>query len=342
MSIQVVLDSFQSSTPAQKNSCEESRDILFVISAKSERALLRREESLLKYMALHPKRLADMAYTLGVHRKHLSHRGFLIKPARADVNMTGAKNSIVDSPPAVTFVFTGQGAQWAGMGQNLMTQFQSFRDDIRFLDDILQQLERPPCWNLEGGYAALRPHWHDGSSDLADALVDPDVDLINNPELSQTLCGALQIALVNLLARWGISPASVIGHSSGEIGAAYAAGAITVQCAITLSYYRGWLVEKLGQPGAMAAVGLSRGQVASYLQGTVGIACENSPTSVTLSGVQHQLEAVLHTIKTDRPETHCRMLRVNRAYHSGQFSLWAKTIQAKLKHRTYGFRRQGI
>jgi acyl transferase domain-containing protein len=71
----------------------------------------------------------------------------------------------------------------------------------------------------------------------------------------------------------------------------------------------------------MAAVGLSRGQVASYLQDTVAIACENSPTSVTLSGEQHQLEAVLHKIKADRPEALCRMLRVNRAYHSGQYSV---------------------
>lgn len=141
------------------------------------------------------------------------------------------------------------------------------------------------------------------------------------PSRSQTLCCALQIALVNLLARWGIVPASVVGHSSGEIAAAYAAGAITSRCATALSYYRGLLVEELGQLGAMAAVGLSRGEVATYLQNTVVIACENSPRSVTLSGEERHIEAVLLNIKSDHPEALCRMLSVNRAYHSRKSTL---------------------
>ena len=101
--------------------------------------------------------------------------------------------------------------------------------------------------------------------------MDPDNDRINSPKLSQTLCCALQIALVNLLAERGCQPTSVIGHSSGEIAAAYAAGAITAKCAIAISYYRGLLVES-SPLGAMAAVGLNREIVELYLQDDVVLA----------------------------------------------------------------------
>ncbi|KAJ6044919.1 uncharacterized protein N7446_003115 [Penicillium canescens] len=305
-----IIESFPSSrrtSPFHDKMEREPCDLLLVFSAKSQEALLLREESLFRYMESHPDRLEDLAYTLGAHREHLSHRGFLIKSISGDIPKAGVKRSIAGPPPVVTFVFTGQGAQWAGMGRELMSRFDSFRDDIRLLDGLLQGLERPPRWSLE------------------DALVDPDTELINMPSRSQTLCCALQIALVNLLARWGVMPASVVGHSSGEIAAAYAAGAITGRCATALSYYRGLLVEDLGQLGAMAAVGLSRGEVATYLQNTVVIACENSPNSVTLSGEQRHIEAVLLNIKSDHPEALCRMLSVNRAYHS---QLMAPVVKA--------------
>lgn len=127
----------------------------------------------------------------------------------------------------------------------------------------------------------------------------------------------MQIALVNLLGEWGIKPAAVIGHSSGEIAASYAAGAITAESAIALSYYRGMLVGKMGSEGVMAAVGLGRVQVASYLRDGVVIACENSPNSVTLSGEPCRVEEAINKIKSDFPDALCRMLRVDRSYHSG-------------------------
>lgn len=127
----------------------------------------------------------------------------------------------------------------------------------------------------------------------------------------------MQIALVNLLAEWGVKPTAVVGHSSGEIAASYAAGAITAESAIALSYYRGLLVDEVGKEGAMAAIGLGPVQVASYLRDGVVIACENSPNSVTISGESHHVEGVMSKIKSDHPNALCKMLRINRAYHSG-------------------------
>lgn len=139
---------------------------------------------------------------------------------------------------------------------------------------------------------------------------------VNEAEFSQPLCTALQIALVNVLYGWGIRPSSVVGHSSGEITAAYAAGAITAELAIIIAYYRGKITKELTTKGAMAAVGLGRDQVTPYLEDGVVIACENSPRSVTLSGDATTLQKAVDSIKRDLPDAFCRELRVPVAYHS--------------------------
>jgi acyl transferase domain-containing protein len=132
---------------------KEGKPLLLVVSAKSQEALLSREQSLLNYMGLHPNRLSDLAYTLGARREHLSHRGFLINTDGKAPEMGAIKYSVAGRAPSLTYVFTGQGAQWARMGRGLMKSFPSFLDDIRSLDIVLQNLERPPSWSLRGKHA---------------------------------------------------------------------------------------------------------------------------------------------------------------------------------------------
>ncbi|GLA68503.1 putative PKS/NRPS-like protein biosynthetic cluster [Aspergillus tubingensis] len=139
---------------------------------------------------------------------------------------------------------------------------------------------------------------------------------VNTAEFSQPLCTALQIALIDILHSWGIRPSSVVGHSSGEIAAAYAAGAITAQSAIIIAYYRGLAAKRQDGTGAMAAVGLSPEDVKPYLQDGVVIACHNSPSSVTLSGDPPVMDFVINQIKSDLPDVLCRRLKVSIAYHS--------------------------
>ena len=139
---------------------------------------------------------------------------------------------------------------------------------------------------------------------------------MQQPEFSQPICTALQIGIVNLLRSWGVEPSAVAGHSSGEIGAAYATGAITLDAAIAIAYYRGQVTQKHGRVGGMAAVGLARSDAVKYLEAGVVIACENSPRNVTLSGDIDALDAVLARIKADMPDCFARRLRVERAYHS--------------------------
>jgi acyl transferase domain-containing protein len=137
-------------------------------------------------------------------------------------------------------------------------------------------------------------------------------------ELTQPLVTALQIALFNLLAkRFGITPSAVVGHSSGETAAAYAAGAITMRAAILIAYLKGKAVASLEGTGAMAAIALPRSLVTPYLTTTsVVLACENSPKNVTLAGDDAAVSEVMSRIHEDHPEVLCRRLRVSIPYHS--------------------------
>lgn len=139
---------------------------------------------------------------------------------------------------------------------------------------------------------------------------------VNEVELAQPLCTALQLGLLQILAHWGIQPSTVVGHSSGEIAAACASGAITVESGIVIAFYRGRLAKLQEGSGAMASIGLSHDEVLPFLVDGVVVACENSPRNVTISGPKDQIPAVIRNINAALPETFCRKLRVQVAYHS--------------------------
>lgn len=144
---------------------------------------------------------------------------------------------------------------------------------------------------------------------------------INAVEYAQPLCTAIQIGLVNLLRDWNIRADGVVGHSSGEIASAYTAGALGMRDAILVAFYRGIASNQQTRPGAMAAVGLGRNEVVSLLATGATIACENSLSSVTISGDFGAVEETLDRVRQFRPEALARRLRVDRAYHSGQSPL---------------------
>lgn len=144
---------------------------------------------------------------------------------------------------------------------------------------------------------------------------------LDSPELGQPATTILQVALVELLADWGISPTVVVGHSSGEVAAAYCVGAISKESAWKIAYFRGFATASVSgsseERGAMLSVGLSCTEVEKYLRDTnsnVQIGCNNSPRNVTLSG----RSADINALKTlfDEQGIFCRKLKVNVAYHS--------------------------
>ena len=121
------------------------------------------------------------------------------------------------------------------------------------------------------------------------------------------------------MARCGIRPDAVIGHSSGEIAAAYATGALSLSEAIIVAYYRGYITKKQKLVGGMAAIGLDMDATSEFLIDGVVIACQNSPNSTTISGNLLELEKVVGAIKMQRPDVLARQLKVDMAYHSRKY-----------------------
>lgn len=149
---------------------------------------------------------------------------------------------------------------------------------------------------------------------------------MDEAEFSQPICTALQCALVDLLASWNVTPAAVTGHSSGEIAAAYCAGAMSLEATMTAAYYRGIVAAsleapgKLSRKGAMMAVAMSKAEITPLIEelqsGRVCVACENSPSSVTISGDASAVDE-LHSLLQQRYNgLFVRKLKVNVAYHS--------------------------
>jgi acyl transferase domain-containing protein len=139
---------------------------------------------------------------------------------------------------------------------------------------------------------------------------------LDRAALAQPLCTALQIAIFHYLKRLDVSIAAVVGHSSGEIAAAYATGFLTLEYALALAYYRGLVTTKQTLDGSMAVLGLGAQSVTEFLRDGVVVACENSPVSVTVSGDKATLSEVLLAIKEAQPDTFVRTLKVDMAYHS--------------------------
>lgn len=247
--------------------------------------------------------LADVAYTLSARRSRLPQRSFRIvdkntvdkglaverKPARAPLQTTN-----------IGFIFTGQGAQWHAMGTGLF-EYRVFEETILYLDHVLSLLPDGPPWSLQDMLSG-----------------NCDQSLVHIASVSQAICTAVQIGLVDLLASWSVRPSGVAGHSSGEMAAAYASGRITAAEAILAAYYRGQAVSRNNQIGAMLAVGLGVDQVAKYTEGRdeeIRVAAINSSGSVTLSGETTAVDEISASLTADNVFN--RKLKTGgNAYHS--------------------------
>lgn len=151
----------------------------------------------------------------------------------------------------------------------------------------------------------------------ADAISDREC--IDRPEYSQPLSTALQIALVELLKTFNIIPKAVVGHSSGEIAAAYAIGALSLPSACKAAYFRGQLAGKLRSEsptaGAMMSVNLAQEDAEVRLNSSeVKVACINSPSNCTVSGPEDNIDEL--KAQLDKEEIFAQKLKTGVAYHS--------------------------
>ncbi|KAF5575127.1 polyketide synthase [Fusarium pseudocircinatum] len=253
----------------------------FGIGGSNSHQILNHQE----WIAGNPEHITNASYTLARHRKHPPHRAFIVCQGEKPMEVS-SPSKISSTSPSLVLVFSGQGAQWPGMARQLIESDAAFRSDLRAMDSVLQTLEIPPSWNI------------------MDELLKPvETSQVDRAEFSQPLCTAIQLALVNRLSRLGLSPSAIVGHSSGEIAAAYAAGHISMEEAIIIAYYRGLVTTKQS---------LRRGH-GGYRD---GMACENSPESTTVSGDADRVAQVVEAIKVADPDMFARLLKVDMAYHS--------------------------
>ena len=290
---------------------------IFVLTAQDRDGLTRAKTSLTAWLrsktetledeSNEKELLADLAHTLNTRRSRLQWKTFALGSSVEELSESseGASLEAMSSTvPHLGFVFTGQGAQWATMGMKLMA-FPEFRCSIEAANLFLKK-ELGCRWSLQVELARGK-----ATSRLGLALY------------AQTLCTVLQVALVDLLRAWGIVPDAVVGHSSGEIAAAYCAGFLSRQHAWKIAYCRGVAAAKIKEDalelnGAMMAVGASPEQCAAIIRETcpdaVDIACVNSPSSVTLSGDAAAIDSLQESLK--EAGIFCRKLLVDIAYHS--------------------------
>ncbi|KAK3948740.1 hypothetical protein QBC32DRAFT_380299 [Pseudoneurospora amorphoporcata] len=208
--------------------------------------------------------------------------------------------------PKILGIFTGQGAQWATMSRGLLQSSKIYAQSIRKLDQVLQACPHPPSWFLE-----------------QEIMADASLSRVGKAAISQPLCTAVQIALIDLLADLGITFHTVVGHSSGEIAAAYAAGKLSARDSILVSYYRGKYAHLAsgaqGQSGGMVAAGLTKAEAEELCAmpefgNRVCVAASNGPSSVTLSGDLDIVQKVHDHLVNEKK--FARMLQVDTAYHS--------------------------
>lgn len=252
--------------------------------------------------------LNNLAYTLGERRSVFpwvaSAPAASISDLIRTIDSGKLKPRRTNGVPRLGFVFTGQGAQWSAMGRELISAYPVFRDTLLEAARYLREFG--------------------ATYDLMEELYrDDETTRVHEAALGQPVCVAVQVALVDLLESFGIRPAGVTSHSSGEIASAYAAGALSLRNAMGVVYARGTLaadVTKYSSLGAggMIAVGLGVEAAENYIArvtcGTVVVACRNSPTSVTVSGDLNAIDELEGLLKADK--VFARKLKVPTGYHS--------------------------
>ncbi len=188
------------------------------------------------------------------------------------------------------------------MGKDLIDRSTIFKATLLKCEGSLSELADAPSWSIV--------------EELSKAK---ESSRIYQAEYAQPLCTVLQLGLVIMLRSLGLDPVAVVGHSSGEIGAAFAAGIVTLRDAIVIAYYRGLFLAKTSLAklsdnlqGSMCAVGLREQDARSLLDAfcdRVQLAAVNSPASCTLSGDD---DAVMEIVAICAEKgTFCRKLRVD-------------------------------
>ncbi|WP_416309428.1 SDR family NAD(P)-dependent oxidoreductase [Saccharopolyspora sp. NFXS83] len=257
-----------------------SRLVPLVVSGRTEAAL----RAQLDRLTPGPSAV-DTAFTLATGRTAFDHRAVLLAGAGEPVEV--ARGSV--TPGKLAFVFSGQGSQWLGMGQELYARYPAFAEAFDAVTAGLAEPVRDVMWGTDPGP-------------------------LDDTGWAQPALFALEVALYRLVESWGVVPDVVIGHSVGEIAAAHVAGVLTLADACAVVGARARLMRELPRGGAMVAVGAAEAEVSALLVDGVTLAAVNGPESVVLSGEEGPVARVAAALAGRGYRT--RKLVVSHAFHS--------------------------
>ncbi|MFI1076204.1 type I polyketide synthase [Streptomyces puniciscabiei] len=307
--------------PVPRSSVDAGR-LPWPVSARSDRALRAQALRLHTYVTERPGvRPDDMARALSATRTAFEHRAVLLGSRPAELRgALGALARGEDHAELVrgtagpwgrrpVFVFPGQGAQWAGMGAELLAEDPEF---TAVIDECAAALEGRVDWSLP------------------DVLRGPAADLDSDAVVQPALF-AVMVGIARLWQRSGVQPSAVLGHSQGEVAAAHIAGALGLPEALRIVLARTKAISRLRAEGAMVSVGLPAGDVEELLQewaGRVSIAAVNGPDAVVVSGDA----ALLDTLRTgwEARGIQARRLPVGYASHSAHIEAVRDLLIAEL------------
>ena len=326
---------------------ELSRRRLFLLTASDKECAKTQMLDLSQYLQTKLNEeagfLDDLAFTLADRRSMLDWRLATSASSVSELSAALDNNDVhlnrASKTPALGFVFTGQGAQWPTMGQGLLVH-PVFASTLREADECLRSLGAG--WSLLGekfeGFLVVVTCLQ-GIDELAKPAAESNID---KADISQPATTAIQIGIVVLLRYWNIKPSAVVGHSSGEIAAAFSAGILNMETCMRIAFYRGALALKLKRDfpklaGGMLAIGASVTEVQRLLEkirdARVVIACMNGPSLITASGDRDGILRLQQLAESEG--IFARRLRVDIAYHSHHMESVAEIYRESLGEVRY-------
>lgn len=298
---------------------------ILTLSARSKGALSALANRYLdRLQGLEAPEIRDLCYSAALRRGHYDQRVALVANSREALAAQLQSYIKQESVPGVVvgtvgpkdqkpvFVMTGMGPQTSAMGRELYRHEPVFRDTAEACDRIFCSIA--------------------GWSILKEMLADEKVSRIAETQIAQPANFIIQASLAALWKSWGVEPAAVVGHSVGEVTAAYLAGVLSLEDALSVSYHRSRIQKKAAGIGTMLAVGLSEADVQPYLAGypgQVSLAAANAPSSVTIAGDTEALTKIAAQLQAKG--TFNRFLSVEVAYHSHTMEPLKEEVRDALK-----------
>ncbi|MGB0128514.1 MAG: type I polyketide synthase, partial [Rhodocyclaceae bacterium] len=298
--------------PVVENALDRPRHVV-TVSARSDAALQVLAAAMASRFGEPGVDLADLAATANAGRAHFTQRAALVaaSAAEAAAALAALASSNTEAlprglhlghaptrAPRVAFLFTGQGAQYAGMARALYEAHPVFRASLDRCDELLRpRLPRPLLSVLFPAAGETSP--------------------IDDTEYTQPALFALEYALAQLWMSWGVKPHAVIGHSVGEYAAACIAGVFTLEEGLALIAERGRLMGALPRGGAMASLAADAQRVGEALRpfaGRLDIAALNGPAATVVSGEAGALDELLAQLEGEGVAA--SRLKVSHAFHS--------------------------